>query len=171
MAAWVAREGSLHAPDASAVDAAIAHAEAPFRAGAASDIEGVRERLYATMWDDTGIVRDAASLARADTTLTALAAELDAGVLPAGARDRAYNLCWHDWLNLGNLIAVSRAIVRAAQARENSCGAHFRADFPEATDLATAAFTRIVQSAAALRCEQVPVRFTRVRPGESLLPI
>ena len=102
--------------------------------------------------------------------LTALAAELDAGVLPPGARDRAYNLCWHDWLNLGNLIAVSRAIVRAAQARENSCGAHFRADFPEAGDPAASVYTRIVQSGNALRCEQIPVRFTRVRPGESLLP-
>jgi fumarate reductase flavoprotein subunit len=169
MAAWVAREGSQHPPDAGVLDAAIAHAEAPFRAGALSDIESLRERLYATMWDDAGIVRDAASLARADAVLAALSAELVAGALPAAARDRAYNLSWHDWLNLGNLVTVSRAIVRAAQARENSCGAHFRADFPDAVDPAAAAYTRIVQADDALRCEQVPVRFTRVRPGESLL--
>jgi fumarate reductase flavoprotein subunit len=170
MAAWVAREGSLHAPDASALDAALVRAEAPFRAGVASDIEDMRERLYATMWNDAGIVRDAASLARADAALASIATELDTGALPAGARDRAYNLSWHDWLNLGNLVAVSRAIVRAAQARENSCGAHFRADFPEAGDPAASVYTRIVQSGNALRCEQIPVRFTRVRPGESLLP-
>ncbi len=41
-------------------------------------------------------------------------------------------MTWHDWLNLSNLVAVSRVIVRAAQARENSRGAHFRADFPDA---------------------------------------
>ncbi len=172
MAAWVAREGSLHAPDAAMVDAAVARAEAPFRAGAASGLEDLRlrERLYATMWTDAGIVRDVASLSRADATLATLAAELGSSVLPAGARDRAYNLSWHDWLNLGNLVAVSRAIVRAAQARENSLGAHFRADFPEPGDPTVSTYTRIVQRGDALGCEQIPVRFTRVRPGESLLP-
>ena len=169
MAAWVAREGALHAPDAAALDAAIARTEAPFRRGAASDVEDLRERLYATMWDEAGIVRDAASLDRADAALSALAAELDQGSLPAGARERAYNLSWHDWLNLGNLVAVSRAIVCAARARANSRGAHFRVDFPDPGDPAASAYTRIVRRGDALHCELIPVRFTRVRPGESLL--
>jgi fumarate reductase flavoprotein subunit len=54
-------------------------------------------------------------------------------------------------------------------ARENSRGAHFRADFPEAGDLAASTYTRIVRYGDALACESIPVRFTRVRPGESLL--
>ncbi len=169
MAAWVGREGALHAPDAEAIEAAIARAELPFRTGTASNIEDLRERLYATMWDDAGIVRDMASLARADAALTAIALELDSGVLPAGARDRAYNLSWHDWLNLGSLVTISHAIVRAAQGRENSRGAHYRADFPDAGDPVVSTYTRIVRRADVLHCEQIPVRFTRVRPGESLL--
>jgi fumarate reductase flavoprotein subunit len=169
MAAWVAREGIFRAADQGAIDAAIARAEAPFRNGIAADLEGIRERLYAVMWHDVGIVRDAASLARASTALDGLAAELDASALPAAARDRAFNVSWHDWLNLGNLVAVSRAIVRAALARENSRGAHFRADFPEAGDLVASAYTRITQRGNATACELIPVRFTRVRPGESLL--
>ena len=169
MAAWVGREGELHVPDEQAIDAAIARAESPFRSRAGSDIEDMRERLYATMWDDAGIVRDAASLARADAVLAALADELDAGALPAGAQDRAYNLSWHDWLNLGSLVAVSRVIVRAALAREDSRGAHFRADFPQPGPAEASTYTRIVQRDGALHCEQIPVRFTRVRPGESLL--
>jgi fumarate reductase flavoprotein subunit len=169
MAAWVLREGALHPPDVDAIDAAIARAEAPFRAGRTGDIEGMRERLYATMWDDAGIVRDATSLARADATLAAIAAELDDGTLPAGSRDRAFNLSWHDWLNLGSLVATSRAIVRAAQAREDSRGAHYRADFPQSSDPAKSMFTRIVQRGGTLECEQIPVRFTRVRPGDSLV--
>jgi fumarate reductase flavoprotein subunit len=169
MAAWVAREGAFHAADLGAIDAAIARAEAPFRTGIAADLEGIRERLYTTMWNDAGIVRDAASLGRALAVLDGLAAELDASALPAAARDRAFNLSWHDWLNMGNLVAVSRTIVRAAVARENSRGAHFRADFPDAGDLAASAYTRITQRGNAVACELVPVRFTRVRPGESLL--
>src|SRR5215472_8460614 len=76
MAAWVASEGALREPDTALLDEAIARSEHPFRDGSAGDLESVRERLYATMWDDAGIVRDATSLARADAMLTELAAEL-----------------------------------------------------------------------------------------------
>ena len=34
-----------------------------------------------------------------------------------GDSDRAYNLTWHDWLNLRSLITVGRAITTAALAR------------------------------------------------------
>ncbi|HXX82973.1 MAG TPA: FAD-binding protein [Casimicrobiaceae bacterium] len=171
IAAWVAREGELRAPDAAAIDAAIARSDSPLRSGAKTDLEGIREQMYATMWDHAGITRDAAGLARADAALAALGRELEAGGLPATARDRAYNLAWHDWLNLRSLAAVSRAIVRAAKAREDSRGAHFRADFPRASDLTTSAYTRIRKRDDELSCESVPVRFTRVRPGESLLAV
>src|SRR5712672_641386 len=78
--------------------------------------------------------------ARAARFLDALAQQLHGYALPTAARVRAFNLTWHDWLNLTNLVAVSRAIVRAAVARENSRGAHFRADFPDPGDLEASAF-------------------------------
>ena len=169
MAAWVAREGSFRVSDSGAVDAAIARAERPFDSGQASDLEAIREQLHTTMWDDAGIVRDAASLARAARSLDALAQRLHGYALPGAARTRAFNLTWHDWLNLTNLVAVSRAIVRAAVARENSRGAHFRADFPEPGELSATTFIRVREHAGALDVEAIPVRFTRVRPGASLL--
>jgi fumarate reductase flavoprotein subunit len=61
-------------------------------------------------------------------------------------------------------------IVRAAQARENSRGAHFRADFPDPGDLAASTFTRVRGSAdGKLTVDTVLVEFTRVRPGQSLI--
>jgi fumarate reductase flavoprotein subunit len=169
MAAWVGREGQFRVVDPAAVDAAIARAERPFHAGDADDLEAMREQLHTTMWDDAGIVRDAASLARAADALDVLARQLSKYALPSAARDRAFNLTWHDWLNLTSLVAVSRAIVRAAVARENSRGAHFRADFPETGSLAESAFVRVRELDGALGVESVPVRFTRVRPGATLL--
>ncbi|TMH36609.1 MAG: FAD-binding protein [Betaproteobacteria bacterium] len=169
MAAWVAREGALRAADPALIEAAIEHAEAPLGKGKATDVEPIRERLYATMWDDAGIVRDASSLARAEAVLVSLSTELDRGSLPANARSRAYNLAWHDWLNLRNLVAVSRSIVRAAQTREDSRGAHFRADFPKIGELSESAYTRIQRQGDRFGCSLVPVRFTRVRPGASLV--
>jgi len=169
MAAWVGREGSFRAADERAVKAAMERAERPFHSGDLSDLEAIRERLHTTMWDDAGIVRDAASLARATAILDALAQKLRGYALPSAARDRAFNLTWHDWLNLTNLVAVSRAIVRAGIARENSRGAHFRADFPEPGELSASTFIRVRDHAGALEVEAVPVRFTRVQPGASLL--
>jgi fumarate reductase flavoprotein subunit len=169
MAAWVAREGSFRASDARAVDAAIARAERPFHSGETSDLEAIREQLQTTMWDDAGIVRDAASLTRAARSLDALAQQLHGYALPSAARTRAFNLTWHDWLNLTNLVAVSRTIVRAGEARENSRGAHFRADFPEPGELSASTFIRVREHGGALVVEAVPVRFTRVRPGATLL--
>jgi len=169
MAAWVAREGAFRDPDSTAIDAAVARAEHPFSDGSAGDLESVRERLYAVMWDDAGIVRDATSLSRADATLTELAAELATYSLPRAARDRAFNLTWHDWLNLDSLVSVSRAIVAAAVARANSRGAHYRSDFPDPGELATSTYVQVRLHDGAFACTAVPVRFERVRPGESLL--
>ena len=171
MAAWLARDGAWREPDPTALDAAIARGEAPFRGhrGDVDALEAIRERLFAVMWDDAGIVRNAAGLERADRALGELETELEATSAVGGDR-RAFNLTWHDWLNLASLIDVAQVIVRAAQRRENSRGAHFRDDFPDAGALETSAYTRIRRSAdGALAAEHVPVRFTRVRPGESLI--
>src|SRR6476661_6517885 len=131
-------------PDADAMAASLDDALSPLAAGRhAVDLEAIRERLYTTMWDDAGIVRDAEGLHRADSVLCELRDELTRYRLPETARGLTFNLTWHDWLNLANLVAVSQAIVRAAQARENSRGAHFRADFPQPGDLAASAHTRV----------------------------
>ena len=172
MAQSLRQRAAWREPDADAVAASLDGARLPLAAGRGHgvDLETIRERLYATMWDDAGIVRDAECLARADAALRALRGELTRYRLPETARDPSFNLTWHDWLNLANLVAVSQAIVRAAQARENSRGAHFRADFAQPGDLASSTYTRVRDGGGgALTVEAVPVVFTRVRPGESLV--
>ena len=84
-------------------------------------------------------------------------------------RDLRFNLSWHDWMNLRNLILVSRAITESALMRENSRGAHYREDFPEAGALETSEYmcVRLDDNTFATRRERV--QFTRVRPGESLI--
>jgi len=175
MAQALRRPAPQREPDPDALAASIARAQRPFdtrAAGAAKpgELEALRERLFATMWDDAGIVRDAPGLMRAAGTLTVLAGELDGYRMPAAARDPAFNVTWHDWLNLTNLVDVSKVIVHAALARENSRGAHFRADFPDGGDLDTSSYTRVRQSGGGtLDVQAVPVQFTRVRPGNSLV--
>jgi fumarate reductase flavoprotein subunit len=158
--------GALPEPDGAAIEAALARAMAPL-GKPAGDLDGVRRRLYDVMWDDVGILRSADTLARGAQSLVALQNELTGMGVADG--DRRYNLTWMDRLNLESLILVSRAICAAAKAREDSRGAHFREDFPTASDLATSRYTVSRLRGDAVDVAMQPVSFTRVRPGETLL--
>ncbi|HEY1362072.1 MAG TPA: FAD-binding protein [Xanthobacteraceae bacterium] len=166
MPRWIAANPGHRAPDEAALEAEVARTLRPFGAKA-SNLNALRERLLDTMWDDVGVIRDRTGLDRAIAALDEIEAELMAtGLADAG---RAFNLTWHDWLNLRSLVEVSRVIALAAQKRENSRGAHFRSDFPEPGELASSRFTVARRSAAGIDISEEPVAFTLVRPGESLL--
>ncbi|MEO8204172.1 MAG: FAD-binding protein, partial [Betaproteobacteria bacterium] len=170
MAAWLKGESGMRDPDRGAIDAAVARCERPLRAKAAShgEIEGLREGLFDLMWDKVGISREAAPLGEALSALDGIDAELDACTL--ADHQRAYSLSWHDWMNLKSLVQVSRVITEAALAREDSRGAHFRADFPEAGPLETSAYTSVTMGAGGkLGIAMKPVAFTRVKPGQTLI--
>jgi len=163
MAAW-ARGATLAQPDRHAVEAAVAACERPFGRKAGAPLGVLREALYDIMWEKVGIIREGDGLAQAQRALAALETELDACGL--ADHNRAFNLTWHDWMNLRSLVAVSRAIAAAASARGDSRGAHYRADFPETGPLERSAFTSL---RADLAVSMKPVAFTRVRPGQTLL--
>jgi len=160
---------ALPDPDTIAIAAAEARAFAPFAVKAsAGDLADMRERLYDIMWNDVGILRTAESLARGRAALERLANDI--GACGVADSSRRYNLTWMDRLNLENLTLVSRAICAAADFRRDSRGAHFREDFPQASDLAASTFTRTTCSGDSVAVTSEPVAFSRVRPGESLLP-
>jgi fumarate reductase flavoprotein subunit len=166
MPRWIAAHPGHQAPDETVLDMELDRALQPF-ALKGGDLNLLRERLLDTMWDEVGVVRDRAGLERGLAALDAIEAELMVtGVAEDG---RAFNLTWHDWLNLRSLTEVSRVIALAALKRENSRGAHFRSDFPEPGELATSSFTVARQTAAGLEISEQPVEFTHVKPGETLL--
>ncbi|MCG8543869.1 MAG: FAD-binding protein [Alphaproteobacteria bacterium] len=166
MAPWVTQEGDFADPDEAVIDETVARCLRPFANGAGS-VTDIRLRLYDLMWDDVGIIRTAESLKRGLAALDELDAELQgAGLAESG---RAFNMTWHDWMNLDSQILVSRAIAEAALAREDSRGAHYREDFPDTRDLegSTNTVARFRDNVISLNMD--PVAFTRVRPGETLL--
>ena len=166
IAKWVPKKGVFREPDLDAAKAAISAALYPFQ------IEGghmpdIRKKLYEVMWEDAGILRDAESLARARVAVDELHSEL----MRTGVADesRAYNLSWHDWLNLESQIIISKAVIEAAVVRKDSRGAHFREDFPEMHDLENSRFTKASLDNGKITITSELVEFTRVRPGETLI--
>ena len=166
MAAVVGRGLPLRDPDPEVVEQAIARAEKPFGQTKAN-LSELRERLWSLMWDKVGILRTADGIREGIRGLNDCRATL-AG---AGVEDddRAFNLTWHDWLNLDNQITVSQAIAGAALARDDSRGAHFREDCPTTGNLEQSAYTCTRVENGQLIQEMTPVAFTLVKPGESLI--
>ncbi|PWG65420.1 L-aspartate oxidase [Spiribacter halobius] len=168
MAAALVEGDGHHAPDEAALARAVQDCRLPLEQPP-GDLFGLQERLRDVMWQDAGILRTEERLRRALDSLATLDAELATTGI-AGGEDLAFNLTWHDWLNLRNQILVSRAIVTAALARENSRGAHYREDFPDTGSLEGSEFTLVrLTEGERLEVTREPVRFTRVAPGGSLL--
>jgi fumarate reductase flavoprotein subunit len=179
MAAWVKTQGAWRAPDEDAITRSVAWHEAPLGLGASSatalagsggglgGLESIREALFECMWNDVGILRTGAGLQRALVTLAALDERLAQTGVDDG--DRAFNLSWHDWINLKNLISVSRVIATSALAREDSRGAHFREDHRHTGDLPSSTFIVVTQIGSKLDMRREPVVFSKVKPGHTIL--
>lgn len=161
------RRMTLRDPDESVLAAEVERAIHPLTRKP-GHVQSLRHKLQEAMWEDVGVMRTGAGLQRGQRRVAEIGDELmDTGVDPSNL---AFNLTWHDWLNVASLTEVSAVIARAGELRENSRGAHYREDFPEAGDLDGSYFTLAQMKGGELALTREPVRFTIVRPGETILP-
>ncbi len=166
MPGFVANNPHWRQPDEEALAGEVARATYPLQRSA-GDVHVLRDTLQDLMWDKVGILRGADGLESAYSDLE----DIEARLMKTGVADtdRAFNLTWHDWLNLQSLVEVSKVITKAALQRDNSRGAHFREDFPDEGDLETSRFTVARVQDGQLEVGDAPVEFTIVRPGETIL--
>lgn len=128
----------------------------------------LRQKLQEVMWDDVGVMRTASGMKRGLNKIGQISDELmDVGV---ASDNLAFNLTWHDWLNMRSLCDVSEVIAKAGLARENSRGAHYREDFPEPGEMADSYFTVAKVEGDEVAVTREAVQFTIVKPGETILP-
>ena len=135
--------GALRDPDEDRLAAEVERACHPLTRDVAP-VQPLRNKLQEAMWEDVGVMRTKAGLARGLKRIAGISDELkEVGVSPDNL---AFNLTWHDWLNMRSLCDISEVIAKAGLARENSRGAHFREDFPDPGDIDASYFTVARQS-------------------------
>ncbi len=128
----------------------------------------LRKQLQDCMWEDVGVMRTKAGMERGLKGIAEVSDSLmDVGV---DASNLAFNLTWHDWLNLRSLCDISEVITKAGLTRENSRGAHYREDFPDPGAMEDSEFTVAELKYGEVTVTRAPVEFTIVKPGETILP-
>jgi len=115
--------------DTAQVEGAVAELLAPFeRTGGGENPYAVQEALQELMGTYVGIARKEDDLRTALAELEKLRARLGRVVVDG---NRQYNPGWNTAIDLGNLLAVSEAVTRAALERRESRGAHTRVEYPD----------------------------------------
>ena len=128
----------------------------------------LRKTLQEVMWENVGVMRTEAGMKRGLEGIAQVSdALMDVGV---DSSNLAFNLTWHDWLNLRSLCDISEVIAKAGISRENSRGAHYREDYPDPGAMKDSDFTVAEMKAGQVEVTRRPVQFTIVKPGETVLP-
>ena len=163
----IRKMAALRDPDETVLDAEIARAQRPLSLKP-GNVQALRHALQEAMWEDVGVLRTEVGMLRGIDRVESIKAELlQTGV---AGDNLAFNLTWHDWLNMASLVDVSEVIAQAGIARENSRGAHYREDFPDSGSMESSYFTLAQMSGGEVQVTRAPVQFTIVRPGETVLP-
>ncbi|MHB1244559.1 MAG: FAD-binding protein, partial [Gaiellaceae bacterium] len=166
-AAAIVDARGIYMPDTRLVAASLERAYAPLRREGSLLPFALTDRLKETMWLHGGLVRTREGLLRGREALAALAEE-SSRVAVAGPPEA--NPAWQQALDLESQLTVARLIVESALLREESRGAHFRADFPERDDeewLRAVVVQRGGDGEAELTTR--PVELTRLAPGGRVL--
>ena len=101
---------------------------APFGRSSGENPFKTQADLQQAMQMNAGLVRDKEGLDRAVSAVTELKARASKVGITGG---REYNPGWHTAIDLGSLLTISEAVVRAALLRTESRGGHTRFDFPK----------------------------------------
>ncbi|MFH1123523.1 MAG: FAD-binding protein, partial [Pseudomonadota bacterium] len=104
---------------------------APFERTSGQGLFELRDRLRETNWTQVGVVRMEPDLSQAVETIEDIAEE--AGTIRLTGK-RVYNMPWNYYIDLLNMIDMSRMTARSAQLRKESRAAHYRSDYPEQDD-------------------------------------
>jgi fumarate reductase flavoprotein subunit len=128
MADFLRTERGIPEADPARIDDLLGRYRAALGRAGGPGPHALRDPLREMNWAKAGIIRSGSGLQEAAVEIEAFAAEAERVGVPSA---RPYNMLWHDWIALLNMIDVSRVVIHSAVGREESRGAHYREDYPE----------------------------------------
>jgi succinate dehydrogenase / fumarate reductase flavoprotein subunit len=123
----------------------------------------VREELGKVLARDLGLTRGREKMAEALESVKALKAR--AARVRLEDTGRTFNTDLITALELGSLVELAETVVAGALAREESRGAHYRADFPRRDDANWLKHTLCHRTPDGPRLDYAPVTITRFQPA------
>lgn len=126
----------------------------------------IRDAMVNTMWFKAGVFREEGELQEAAKELAGLEKEYERCYV--GDTSHVYNTAFSQYIELGNLLQISHAIVQGALARKESRGGHTRRDYPKRDDKNFLKHTLIFKDKAngSYRTEYKDVVITKYQPKE-----
>lgn len=124
----------------------------------------IRDAMVQTMWFKAGVFRNGPQLEEAAKELAKH--EEDYKKCYVGDPSHVYNTAFEQYVELGNLLQISHAIVQGAIARKESRGGHTRRDFPKRDDANFLKHTLIFKDETGYRAEYKDVVITKYPPKE-----
>jgi succinate dehydrogenase/fumarate reductase flavoprotein subunit len=123
--------------------------------------------LRRTMSKDATVVKDRGRLEHALRTIGALKKRYEkASLWDTGLQ---FNEQLVEFLGLGNMLILGEAVARAALAREESRGAHWRRDFQERDDKNWLCHSLLQHSSEGTVLRHVPVKLGKFKPEEKVI--
>ena len=113
------------------IEMLVAGYTAPFTRRRGEGLYPLRDRLRELNWNRIGVARTAADLSSATDEIRSLA-EASQRVRIEGLRP--FSMSWNHYIDLLNMLDVSRMVAGSALLREETRGAHFRLDHPRQDD-------------------------------------
>lgn len=92
----------------------------------------IRDKMAEAMWNGVGIFREGSGIEQAMKTVDECIAEYKNAYIDDTSK--VYNNAFMNYVEIGNVLTIARAVCLGALERKESRGSHSRGDFPERDD-------------------------------------
>jgi succinate dehydrogenase/fumarate reductase flavoprotein subunit len=127
-------------------------------------VSAIRDRLAETMWYKVGIFRKGSEIEEAQKVVDQLLVEYE--TCKVADSNPIYNTAFVQYIELGNMLTVAKALVLGALHRKESRGCHLREDYPQRDDVNYLQHTLITQEGSEYKLTYRPVVITKYQPAE-----
>jgi succinate dehydrogenase/fumarate reductase flavoprotein subunit len=129
-----------------------------------STVPSLRDRLAETMWYHVGVFRNDTDMKDAVKVIDGLLKEYE--TCKIGDDSHVYNTAFVNYVEIGNLLTIAKAVVIGALNRKESRGCHLRDDYPQRDDQNFLQHTIITKEGSDYKLSYRPVVVTQYQPAE-----